>query len=68
MDVPFWKFSTNPPNSASVAGVIKFLVILYSTFTGPFSGGIAVIGVLFLDLGPRKKCPPALLCVCGSDM
>ena len=55
MDVAFWYFSNNPPNSASVADSVTFLVILYYTCTSPFSRGIAVIGAL--DFGPRKKIP-----------
>ena len=62
--VAFWKFSNNPPNSASVADAITLLIMLYSTFTGPFSGSIDCIGVL--DFGPRKKYLPALLRAFGS--
>ena len=54
MDVAFWKISNNPPTSASVADVMKFLMILYSTCTVSFWGDIASIGMLFLDFGPRK--------------
>ena len=46
VDVAFWKISTKPPNYASVADSITFLIMLHSTFTGPFSGGISCIGVL----------------------
>ena len=43
------------PNFASVDDAMSFIVILHSTCTGPFSGGIAVICVLFMDFGPRKN-------------
>ena len=66
MDVAFYQFSNNPPNSSSVADTMTFLIMLHSTCTGPFSGGIACIGVL--GFGPRKKYPPALLRDSGSDM
>ena len=66
MKVAFWKFSNRPPNYASVADAITFLVMLHSTCTGPLSVGISCIGVL--DFVPRKKYPPALLCASGSDM
>ena len=49
--VAFWKFSNNPPNSASVADAMTFIIVLHSTFTVPFSKGIYFIGVL--DFGPR---------------
>ena len=52
MDVAFWKFSKNPPNSDSVADAMMFLVILYSTCNRTFYRGIYVIGVL--GFGPRK--------------
>ena len=52
-DVAFWKFSNNPPNYASVADAIKFLIVLHFTCTGPFSGSIDCIGVF--DFGPRKN-------------
>ena len=39
MDVAFWKFSNNPPNYASVADAIIFIMILNSTFTGPQKTG-----------------------------
>ena len=68
MYVAFWQFSRNPPNLASVADAMAFLMILHSTCTGLFSGGIAVIGVLFLDFGPREKNSPDLLCAYGSEM
>ena len=61
VDVLFWKFSKNTPNSASVVDAMKFLIIIYSTCAGPFSGGIAVIGVLLLYFGTRVKYPPTLL-------
>ena len=38
---------------ASVADSTAFLIMLHSSCPGPFSGGIACIGVL--DFGPRKK-------------
>ena len=64
MAVAFWQFSNNPPNSASVADAITFLIILHSTCTGLFSGGIACIVVL--EFGPRKKYAPAMLLASGS--
>ena len=66
MDVSLWNFSNNPPNYASVADTIPFLIILHSTCTGTFYGDIDFIGVL--DFGPRKKYPPALIHASGSDM
>ena len=66
LDVDFWQFSNNPPNSASLADAITFFIALYSTFIGPFSGGIACIVVL--DFGPRKNihllCFVPLVLVC----
>ena len=53
MDVTFCNFLNNPPNSASMADAMISLVILYFTCTGPFYGGIAVIGVL--DFLLREK-------------
>ena len=64
MDVAFWQFSNNPPNSVSVDDATTFLIILNSTCTGPFLGDIDCIGVL--DFGPRGKYPPALLRASGS--
>ena len=58
MDISFWHFSNHPPISASVADAITFLIMLHSTCTGPFSGGISCISVL--DLGLKGKYPPAL--------
>ena len=45
---------------------MTFLMIINSTCTGPFSGGISVIGVL--DFGLRKKFSPDMLHAYGSDM
>ena len=53
MDIDFWKFSNNPPNSDSVADAIKFLIMLIFKCTGPFSRGISCIGVFYF--GPRKN-------------
>ena len=53
MDVSFWQFLNNPPNSASVTDTMVFLMIIHSTCTGQFSRGIVVIGVL--DFGMSKK-------------
>ena len=53
MDVAFWQFSNNFPNYASVDEAITFLIMLHSTCTGEFWGGIDCIGVL--DFGPRKN-------------
>ena len=55
-----------PPNSASVSDAITLLIMLHSTFTGPFWGGIDCIDVL--DFGPSKKYPPDLLCAYVSEM
>ena len=66
MDVAFWQFSNNPPNSASVAYSMKFLTMLHYICTGPFYREIDFIGVL--DFGPSKKYPPALLPASGSEM
>ena len=65
-DVTFWKFSNDPPNSASVADAMTFLILLHSTCTGPFYRGIDCIGVF--DFGPRKKYPPVLLRASDSYM
>ena len=66
MGVAFCQFSNNPPNLSSVADTMTFIIMLNSTCTGPFSGGIGFIGVL--DSGTRKKYTPALLCDYGSNM
>ena len=66
MDVAFWQFSKNPPNSTSMADATKFLIMLHYTCTGTFSRGIACIGVL--DLVHNKKYPPALLRASDYDM
>ena len=41
IEVFFLQFSNNPPSSASVADAMTFLVMMNSTCTGPFSGGIS---------------------------
>ena len=66
MDVAFWKFPNKPPNYAYMSDVITFLIMLHSTCTGPFYGGINFINVL--DSGPRKKYLPALPCASCSNM
>ena len=53
MDVAFWQFSNNPPNSDSVADTMTFIIVLHSTCTGPFYGGFSFIGVFCF--GPRKN-------------
>ena len=58
--------SNNPPNSASVADAMPFIIILNYACTGLFYGSIACIGVL--DFGPMKKYSPALLHASGSDI
>ena len=72
MDVAFWHFSNNPPNSVSVADSIIFLMILHSTRTGRFSRGIDFIGELFLDLETRKNinilCCVPLVMRCGIHL
>ena len=66
MEVSFWQFSNKPPNYTSVADAITFLIMMHSTCTCPFSGGISYIGVL--DFGPRKNIlrlcymPPVMIC------
>ena len=52
MTVDFWKFSNYPPNSASVADTMIFLIMLHFIWTGPFLRSIDCISVL--DFGPRK--------------
>ena len=66
MAVTFWRFSNNPPNYAPVADAITFLIMLHSTWTGPFWGGINFIGVLYF--GSRKEIPPDLLRASGYEM
>ena len=66
MTVTFWQFSNNPSNYASVADSITLLIMIHSTCTGPFLGGIDCISVL--DFGSRKKYPPDLLRASGSEM
>ena len=68
MDVDFWGFSNNPTNFASVADAIILLIILHSTYMGPFYGVIYVIGVLLLGFGLRKKYPPDLMRAFGYEM
>ena len=46
VDVAFWQFSNNPPNSDYVDFDVTFLIMLHSTCTGPFYGGIYCIVVL----------------------
>ena len=65
MDVAFWKFSSCTPKYDSVANAITSIIMLHSTCTGTFYGGIDCISVL--DFGPRKKYPPDLLRASGSD-
>ena len=43
MDVDFWNFSNNPPNSASVDYAMTFIIILNSTCTGHFMGALLVL-------------------------
>ena len=52
-DVAFWQFSNDLPKYASVADSMKFIIMLQSTCTDTFSGGISCIGVL--DFCPRKN-------------
>ena len=59
-------FQITPPNSASVANTMAFLIMLHYTCAGPFLAGIDFIGVL--DFFPRKKYPPAPFRASGSDM
>ena len=66
IDFHFWKFSNNPPNSASVADTITFIIMMHYTYTGPLYGCIACIRVF--DFGPRKNYPPDLIFASGSDM
>ena len=68
MDGDFWQLKKNPTNYSSVDDAMPFIRILHFTCTGPFPGEIAVIGVLLLDFGQRKKYPYALLYAYGSEM
>ena len=68
MDVCFWQFSDHPPNSASVYDAMTFLMMIHSTCTRLFYGGISVIGVLLMGLGPKKHYPHALLNASGSEI
>ena len=47
MHVAFCQFSNHPHHSSLEADAMTFLVILISTCTGQFSGGVSVIGVLY---------------------
>ena len=67
-DVAFWGVLNNPPNSASMADAMTFIMILYSTCMGRFSGCITIIGVLFLGLWPKKKYPHPLMCASVYEM
>ena len=66
MDITFWQSSNIPPNSYSMADAMTFIIVLHSTCTGTFDGGIA--SICLVDFGTRKKYPPALLHYSGSDM
>ena len=66
VDVAFWKFSNDLPNSASVSYFMIFLIMLHSICTGMFSGGVVCICVL--GFGSRNKYPPALICAYSFDM
>ena len=59
MDIAFWRFSANAPNSDSVDDAMTVIIMLNFTCTGTFPGGISCISVL--GFGPRKKIH--LLCV-----
>ena len=66
MDVAFWQFSNNLPNSSSVVDAMTFLIRMNSACTGPFSGYIDSLGVLYMDLSPRENinllcCMPLVL-------
>ena len=67
MDVALWQFWNSPPNSASVADAIIFIIMMHSTCTVTFSGGIVCISVL--DFGPRKNihllCFVPLVMICS---
>ena len=41
IEVSFGQFLNNPPSSVSMADALTFLIMLHSTCTGPFSGGIS---------------------------
>ena len=43
MDVAFWQFSNHPPNNASVADAMIFIIMLNSTYTGPFPGPLLIL-------------------------
>ena len=55
VDVAFCQFSSNLSNYDSVADAMDFLIILHSTCTSLFSGGVAIFGVLLIGFGPSKK-------------
>ena len=76
MDVSFWKFSNNIPNSDTVTEVVTFMIILHSTCTGPFSGGIACIGLFDFETSKNINLiffvPLVLICrmhmnICGES-
>ena len=60
MDVTFYQFSNNPPDSTSVADAITFLIRMHPKCTGTFSGGISCTGVL--DFVSRKIPSGSALC------
>ena len=45
IEVYFWRFLNNPPNSDSVAEAMTLRMMLHSTCMGPFYWGIAYIRV-----------------------
>ena len=54
MDVAFWQFSNNFPNSASIADAVTYFMIMHSTCTGQFYGFIFLL--------------VCLICASGSNM
>ena len=66
MDVAFCQFSNSPLNSASMAYVMIFLVILHSTCAGSFSGALLLLMLCCKILGRGKNihlicCVPLVL-------
>ena len=66
MDVAFWKFSNDPPSYDSVADAVTFFIMLHSTCTGSFWGGVDYNGGL--GFVHNKKYPPALIRAYGFEI
>eukprot|EP00957_Ditylum_brightwellii_P059839 4542915-Ditylum_brightwellii.AAC.1 len=67
--LPFLMLEKRSPISALATDAITYCMILHTLCTGLLSGTLADGGLLgSADGSLRKKCPPALLHACGSDM